>query len=161
MLLNVRTACFLFFFFLFFWLIVLFLNRSESFIHHRFVTLTIERIHSTQVSRPYWSRYLSFLVSSPSSLPHPRIPYYVFLTLPPYHNHPTLSLFFHHTLSCMYAARSRLLAFRLFSNPTQRYSHDILASRRYRYPTTKHRTNQGKNRSSLLLPLSIDNSSLF
>lgn len=128
MLLNVRAACFLFFFF--FWLIVPSesLNRSESLVH-RLVTLTIERIHSTQVSRPYWSRYLSSLLPSPSSPPHPHIPYYVFLTLS--HNHPippSLSLFFHRTLSCVCTRRDRACSLFDYSRtPPQWYSHDILS----------------------------------
>lgn len=150
-----------FFFFLFFFLVInLFPNRSESLVHHRFVTLTIERIHSTQVSRPYWSRYLSFLVSflrPPLCLTLSAIPpYYVFLTL----SQPPYPLTFLPSLPSLACARARArvcicmrlaialarISIILEPHPTifSRYS---LASRRYRYPTTKHRTNQGKNRS--------------
>lgn len=73
------------------------------------------------------------IVPPPSSLPHPlchttllRISHPITTTLPSHFSSiSTLSLA--RACMCVYVCglRSRLLAFRLFSNPTQRYSHDI------------------------------------
>lgn len=89
---------------------------------------------------------LALLSTSPSHTLLLRISHPV--AQPPYTTLP-LTFLPSYPLVCMYAARSRLLAFRLFSNPTPTiFSRYSLVSRRCRYtrPTVKHRTNQGKNR---------------
>lgn len=99
------------------------------------------------------------IVPPPSSLPHPlchttllRISHPITTTLPSHFSSiSTLSRVC--ARACMYVCICMRLAIALARisiilepHPTifSRYS---LASRRYRYPTTKHRTNQGKNRS--------------